>query len=42
MQCTSISVVRSLKMKEILGNIASPKGFSADGIHTGIKKENWI
>ncbi|VED31761.1 bifunctional ornithine acetyltransferase/N-acetylglutamate synthase protein [Staphylococcus warneri] len=33
-------------MKEILGNIASPKGFSADGIHTGIKKRKldlgWI
>lgn len=25
-------------MKEITGNIASPKGFTADGIHVGIKK----
>ncbi len=26
-------------MKEITGNIASPKGFTADGIHVGIKKK---
>lgn len=33
-------------MKEITGNIASPKGFTADGIHVGIKKRKldlgWI
>lgn len=29
-------------MKEIIGTIASPKGFYADGIHCGVKKEKPI
>ena len=29
-------------MKVIDGTIASPLGFSADGLHAGFKKRKWI
>ena len=29
-------------MKVIEGNVASPLGFSADGLHAGLRKENLI
>ncbi len=29
-------------MKVIDGTIASPLGFSADGLHAGLKREKWI